>query len=106
MNLLKELITRTQCDIDQVTEMFYQGKNQIGFEKLINIIDEITNIIVLLEKSQVDLTSVNTHLLQSNLKDATDAMISNDTVLLADILRYDIKDYLNKVLDQINEGRI
>lgn len=105
MKYIKDIIINTKNDIEQVSEMFYQGKNQDGFGKLIEVIDSITNIVTLIEKSTVEYQVGNeTQALETSLKEATEAMINKDTVLLADILRYDITNLLNNLLNLVDEG--
>jgi len=105
MEQLKDIIINTKDNIEQVTEMFYQGKNQEGFLKLIDVIDSLTCIVNEIEELDKEHKLNNeTIVLTSLLNEATEALINKDTVLLADILKYDIADVIDSILYLISEG--
>lgn len=95
---IKECISATKEKIKQVVDLFYQQKNQEGYQELIKVIDSLSEIIALMEKEQSDLElgEKNKKLLYS-LNNVTEAMINKDTVLQADILNYEITDILDEI---------
>ena len=95
---IKEYISATKEKIKQVVDLFYQQKNQEGYQELIKVIDSLSEIIALMEKEQSDLElgEKNKKLLYS-LNNVTEAMINKDTVLQADILNYEITDILDEI---------
>lgn len=99
---IKEYISATKEKIKQVVDLFYQQKNQEGYQELIKVIDSLSEIIALMEKEQsnLELVEKNNKLLYS-LNNVTDAMINKDTVLQADILNYEITDILDEIAEII-----
>jgi KaiC/GvpD/RAD55 family RecA-like ATPase len=99
---MKEYISATKEKIKQVVDLFYQQKNQEGYQELIKVIDSLSEIIALMEKEQsnLELVEKNNKLLYS-LNNVTDAMINKDTVLQADILNYEITDILDEIAEII-----
>lgn len=100
MENIKVVINETLNDIEQVTENFYQQKQSEGYLGLVKIIDSLvrmTDYISNIEKTAV--IAENNILIMNALQDATEALANKDSVLLADILKYDISDVLEHLLD-------
>jgi hypothetical protein len=100
MENIKAVINETLKDIEQITENFYQQKQSEGYLGLVKIIDSLVRITDYL--SSIEKTAViaeNNILIMNALQDATEALANKDSVLLADILKYDISDVLKHLLD-------
>ncbi|MBE5967378.1 MAG: hypothetical protein E7255_10540 [Lachnospiraceae bacterium] len=102
MEHLEEMVIKTKKDIEGVAEAFYQQRDQEGFENLVEVIDVVSKIVTSIEKINAGYEISKESLdLETSLKEATEAMVNKDTVLLADILKYDITDSLDNILNKI-----
>lgn len=97
---MDQLIETVQIQIEEVTDNFYQQRTQEGYQALIHVIDSITEIMDIIEKNEEvsEFMDENKKLL-SSLQSIIEAMTNQDTVLLADILKYDVSEILNKIMD-------
>ncbi|MDF2587719.1 MAG: hypothetical protein K0S41_1560 [Anaerocolumna sp.] len=91
---IKNLIS----EIDDITDLFYMQKNKLAFERfnvtlvnLSNIIDEIFRYC----NNEINL-EFNANNLFLSLTEGLQAMEIGDSILLADILKYEIKEQLIK----------
>lgn len=75
-------------ELEQVTELFYQQKSKEGYEKLQELLADIS-----LYVSGVEDDAKQQELLET-LTEALDAMEQRDTTLLADILKYELLEKL------------
>lgn len=104
MENIQDMIAKVVSEIEQVTNYFYQQKNNEGYEKLMVLIDTLVlltqHFAVLAGRPEI--VDINNKLLNS-LNDATEALVNKDNILLADILRYDIADVLNEATTIIIE---
>lgn len=77
--------------IDSICDMLYQENIQDAYVKLQELIKELMlSLAKLNEEEQADMVEA--------LKPALEAMESNDTTLLADILQYEVKDRIEKYI--------
>lgn len=104
MERLQEIIPEILNDINDITDCFYQQKTNEGYLVLISVIDRLTGMMDYISqiKNKPELIDKNNKMM-SALNDATEALSEKDTVLLADIFKYDITDCLQEILT-INRG--
>lgn len=81
--------------IEYVANLFYQNKHKLGYE-------ELEKLLILIEDTLVKVYQSNELIVnESNilgiLKDAMIAMEQKDTLLLADILEYELKEGFKKL---------
>ena len=98
MEKIERCIDTIQKQIEGITNSFYQQKIQDGYQELISIIDNFTVLINIMEENypKSKFEDVNNNLM-SILANMMDAMNNKDTVLIADILNYDISDILSVI---------
>ncbi len=100
---LKTQMREIMQQIDQVTELFYQQKEQEGYGALNALLaDLVASIDVLYQyKQQHEEISFDEQEFQAALVDAMNALEEKDAVLLADILKYDIYEKFEAVVEQL-----
>lgn len=81
--------------IDDMTELFYQQKKNEALEKMNEVLDNILVVNDAIATVQ-GIPDDNKQRITIILGEAMKAMESNDYVLLADILKYDMIDILNE----------
>lgn len=89
--------------IDDTTLLFYQQKNEDGYAQLDQLLGKIMqgmNDILLLKANGHNIPLQEDQLNQVLFK-AMKAMESKDTILLSDILSYEVKVLLNNVLAKL-----
>lgn len=103
MEKLKEIIKDVINEIEITTNLFYQQKNQEGFTKLEGIIYLLNNITNRVNELQLEGNHVNIDIMKMNqiLTDAMNALENLDTILLSDILNYELKEMLIDYQDSI-----
>jgi hypothetical protein len=91
-------ISGVKEEIGVITDNFYQQKNNTGYQKLIPVIDMLTKIADYLDElpSTSELIDKKERL-QNILQAAMGAMDKRDTILLADILKYDVCEFLTEL---------
>lgn len=90
MNTQKKEILEVVDSIEKATELFYQQKNKKGyikFEETLNLLSSILNSVI--NEKHIDLMVVIDEL-NTKLAEAMEALEEGDTILLADILKYEI----------------
>jgi len=100
MDLNKLEIKRILCDIDIVTDALYRQDVKPAYEKLNPLLSGLT---LLLDQIYQELNVNNAMDFDFNhimlkLSEALQAMEERDTVLLADILKYEIAEQLNEYI--------
>ncbi len=94
IQLLKEIRQK----IEMTTDCFYQQKNQQGYKILISVIDDLMIIAAELknieENEAVQTLKIE---LAQRLQEITEAMLQKDTILIADMMKYDIIELLDKM---------
>lgn len=99
MESILTTISDIREEIGLLTDQFYQQKYNAGYQKLVPVIDMLTKIADYLEEqpSTSELHDKKERL-NSVLQAAVSAMDRKDTILLADILKYDVCDFLNELI--------
>ncbi len=93
---MKTTIELTRQKISEATEAFYQGKSKEGYEK----VSEIAVYLLNLNQKVVDalenrsLVDYNQNRFMEILNEMLNAMTAKDSVLLSDILHYDMLEEL------------
>lgn len=103
MESLKEINKNVIDKIEIATNLFYQQKNQEGFTQLEGIIYLLNNITNRVSELELEGSHVNIDIIKMNqiLTDAMNALENLDTILLSDILNYDLKEMLMDYNDSI-----
>jgi len=103
MSQIKAAIIDTISSIEQTTTYFYQQKNQEGFSLLNDLMNKLiqaTNIILTYKSDQM--AAIREVEWNTLLVNAMKAMEEKDTILLSDILIYDIKGFLEEIIKEID----
>lgn len=89
--------------IEFITDLFYKQKTESAFENLNVILNDLTNIIdtIYSFRNLNDNLDFDTNLFISKLSEALQAMEKGDTILLADILLYDLSEQLKVLYEAI-----
>ena len=100
----KQKVVNTTDKIQEVIELFYEQNDKEAFEKfnlaignimsMVDILHNYKNINTDLEFDEIKVCNI--------LKEAMDALQSDDKVLLADILQYDFVEYMNDLAEQMD----
>lgn len=103
MESLKEIIKNVIDGIEVTTNLFYQQKNQEGFTELEGIIYLLNNMTNRVSELELEGNHVNIDIVKVNqiLTDAMNALENLDTILLSDILNYELKEVLIEYQDSI-----
>lgn len=100
----KQKVVNTTDEIQEVIELFYEQNDKEAFEKfnlaignimsMVDILHNYKNINTDFEFDEIKVCNI--------LKEAMDALQSDDKVLLADILQYDLVEYMNDLAEQMD----
>lgn len=92
---MNERIQKLIQSIEEVTELFYKQKEQEGYQNLNQIIPLISEVMeYLITRDEGDTISEQNKEIIDCLDQAMHAMEARDTILLADILQYELKEKL------------
>ena len=98
MNILYDGIQELKVKIGLAADCFYQQKFQDGYRELVGIIDDIAAVLIIINPYKDRPDIAEDYLRLSNLlQEILGAMEQKDTVLMADILSYDIMDVMEKI---------
>lgn len=102
MKTIEELAKQILKNIDGMTELLYQEKVTEGYTLLNNVISQMDQLIrqIVFYQNETDKIIVDEKKLLGSVEEAFQAMEGKDTVLLADIFSYDIKEQLEQILNQ------
>jgi hypothetical protein len=101
MEKLKDNINKAMRSIDKTATLFYQQKNQEGFQELditLNTLMETINVVMTYQASQ-NVKLIDDQILNKVLLEAMKAIEHKDTVLIADILTYEVNEMLMQYLN-------
>lgn len=99
MEQLEQDIKLVNEHLETVCEYFHQQKSKQGYDELILLIDSLNSVIEGIEAGQNELLTDKKRMLLEGLVAAEEALRYKDTVLLADILLYDIKPVISDISD-------
>ena len=100
MGDLKYLLEESILLMRQTTELFYQQKTDEGYQQLDSTLAVLTETMgrIFKYKEEGHDILIDEHQLVQVLTEAMKAMEEKDTVLLSDILQYELEELLNLVL--------
>ena len=99
---IKDLLQQTVLAIEGVTDLFYKQKEKEGYQDLNKTIGLISNSMDQLIGSIGDNeVPEQCQEIIKHLEDALRAMEVRDTILLADILQYELKEKFETLIDQM-----
>lgn len=103
MEILKQRLETTIESIDKTTEMFYQNNEGEGYKKLQALLLDINITIneVFTYKQQGNSITINENELVEVLNKAMDALEKKDTLLLADIFVYELKELFCQIIKEL-----
>jgi hypothetical protein len=93
----RELIEKAILEIEQVTKLFYEQKQTEGYQQLEMTLVSIAvaiDVIYKLKNEAVLHSDIKIEEIVPALSEAMKALEQRDSILLADILQYDIKNQL------------
>jgi len=96
MDKIKTNIDNVLKTLDEIMNMFYVGNDSEGYIKLNETLITMLMLIEYIEKSD-KLEEVDINKIENILKDCVEALEEKDTVLLADIIQYDLIDALKEI---------
>ena len=96
MDKIVSLASQVYENIDKMTELLYQEKVNEGYASLNTVVTQMDQLIksIVAFQSQSNQKIIDETKLLSSVEEAFKAMEAQDTVLLADIFSYDIKEQL------------
>jgi hypothetical protein len=95
MNALEQRIYQTIDSIEETTALFYQQKTEDGYQRLQATLEGIIGSVDQLY-TQDNVQANNSNDILNILNTAMAALENKDTILLSDILKYDLKQELVK----------
>lgn len=104
MKEIASIIKGSILTIEKTTELFYQQKIDEGYKELNHTLIMLTdtmNHIFTYKAEGYDIGVEEDHLVQV-LTEAMNALEMKDVILLSDIMQYDLKELLEKVLFTIS----
>ena len=104
MQNIKEKLKNTLTEVEEVVELFYQQKNKEAYLKMNDVISSLVDTIntLYIYKTEDDTFEFNENMLKNALTETLSALEAGDTILLADILRYEIIEQFEKMLSSLN----
>lgn len=100
MSELKQTLVRIISETEEITDLFYKQKNKESYAKLDSYLLHLMKTIEMLftYQSEHNENNIDLNIINKYLTEALKAMEEKDTVLLADILKYDILIVLKNVM--------
>lgn len=97
----KNLIISILEDIEIVTDLFYQDRENKGYYGLALLLTKLNSLIELLISEKEIIEKAKQEELLNIMTQAMNAMEERDTVLLSDILQYELKEQLEDMMQQL-----
>lgn len=103
MDSIKEKLEDTMIKIDTVVELFYQQRLNEALNQFMDILGNISDTVDALFAYQDEKAdfSVDDKRISEMLTEAMSALEERDYVLMADVLQYDFREYLQELNDGI-----
>lgn len=101
MENLIDLIETSISKIEEATDLFYQHKDHEGYLRLDEIIGQLMELADGLKDIVNEKPDINVQEFLEILTEAMNALQERDTVLLSDILQYDLTDQLHSIREQL-----
>lgn len=101
MENLKENINVLLQELDHTTELFYQQKLQEAYDELQGVITHMMDAVnqIFLWKQEHPEFSLDEDGLAGALKETLSVMEEQDTVLIADVLKYEVMEKFQEITD-------
>ena len=99
----EKIIQTAILAIEEVAALFYQQQENLGYNKLnptLNEIELALNEIFRLKNNNKEI-QIDEQEIIGRLNDAMEALAIKDSVLLADILQYEVAEQFKKVIEQL-----
>ncbi|HHV10455.1 MAG TPA: hypothetical protein GXX75_09295 [Clostridiales bacterium] len=97
----REAVRNTIELVGQVADLFYRQQDKDGYFKLNELIGQISNAMeYVLGNGQNEVSEECSGIIEY-LNEALGAMEARDTILLADLLQYEIKDRFQKLYEMM-----
>lgn len=92
----REIVKKAICAIETTSELFYQQNIQEGYAQLEQTLAILSGLADLLFEKDTDFVDcqIDSSRFSAILSDALGALEQKDTILLSDILQYDLKELL------------
>ncbi len=99
MENIKEQLEQNITDINEIIEMFYQQKTQEAYLKLDPVLGKLLSAIDAVVAYQQEHTEVeiDVNALTGALKEALSAIEEKDSILMADVLKYELIEKLEAI---------
>lgn len=103
MVIMEQYIEDILKKIDHMSTSFYQQKNNEGYQELVSVLDDLNVMLNFLEDNK-SLPEIQTYYseLTISLNASMEAVEKKDTILIADIFHYDIKEVIEHVSELIS----
>lgn len=95
---LKQYLGLVLTDINNLVELFNEGRDKIACERVADITDKLAIVIEVLNviESQVSIGDINSILLE-----IVEGLQNEDYVLVSDLFNYEVKPLLEEILNSI-----
>lgn len=100
MNELEQKLNQAISSIEETTTLFYQQKTEEGYQRLQTTLEKIVGCVDQLYQQNNNQAN-NSERIFSILSTSMTALENKDTILLSDILRYDLKQELAKAIKSL-----
>lgn len=97
MNIIRDEIKEVIRAIDETTALFYQQKNKEGYQMLDPTLKSIMTVVnmIFTIKTEINQIQIDEQKLNTVLGNAMKAIERGDTILLSDILHFDLRNMLD-----------
>lgn len=95
---MEELKAELKKNLEIATDLFYRQYTEMGYKTLLILLDKLSEFMICLEKENIDgMYDEQIINLSKVLSESLKAMENNDSILLADMLEYDLKEILEDI---------
>ena len=103
MDNLKKNIEKVIHEIDEVVEMFYQQKTKEAYTRLDSVLADLLQVVDPIHgyEEEHPEEGVDSESLTDALKETLSAMEEKDAILTADVLKYDVNEILETIMNAI-----
>lgn len=103
MDNIKQQIEQNIEEIDAVVEMFYQQKTQDAYIQMDQVLGKLMTTIeaVMAYQQEHEGVEIDVSVLTEALKEALSAMEERDAILMADVLKYEVNEKLEMIMDSL-----
>lgn len=103
MENLQDMIRGVIQETDEVVEMFYQQKVQEAYTRLDFVTQDMLKAIEVIfqYKAENENLDIDENSLLDSLKEVVSAIEEKDSILVADVLKYEVIERLEAILEQL-----